>query len=120
MGPVKSYKDLIVWQRSIELVKAVYLLTKAFPQSEMYGITSQIRRAAVSFPSNSAEGYGRRSRKEYRHSLTISYGSALELETQLYIAKELVLAPPKSFESSDHLLNEVLRMLNKMTSEKYE
>src|SRR6185437_7821701 len=98
---LKSYKDLIVWQRSIELVKEIFLLTDSFPKSELYGLTSQMRRAAVSIPSNIAEGYGRNSRKEYNHALAIAYGSALELETQLLIAKELSFIQENSHNKTD-------------------
>lgn len=111
---LKSYKGLTVWQRSIQLVKEVFLLTNNFPRSEIYGIISQIRRAAVSISSNIAEGYGRGSRKEYNHFLTIAYGSALELETQLIIAKELNFAKAEDFLKAEMLLDEVLRMLNVM------
>jgi four helix bundle protein len=111
---VKSYKDLIVWQKSIELVKKIFILTEKFPRSELYGIISQMRRAAISIPSNIAEGYGRRSRKEYAHSCSIAYGSALELETQLIIAKDLRLSDEKNFKTSDLLLEEITKMLNVM------
>lgn len=109
-----SYKELIVWKKSIELVREIYLLTEKFPKSEAYGIVSQMRRAAVSIPSNIAEGYGRKSQKEYSHFYSISYGSALELETQLIIGKELKLANLGLFEKSESLLTEVLKMLNSM------
>ncbi|MBA3723437.1 MAG: four helix bundle protein [Candidatus Levybacteria bacterium] len=111
---LKSYKELIVWQKSILLVKEVFILTNMFPNSELYGITAQMRRAAVSIPSNIAEGYGRKSRKEYSQACSIAYGSSLELETQLIIAKQLQLAEYKSFQSCETLLEEVLRMLNVM------
>lgn len=113
---LKSYKELIVWKKSIELVKQVYLLTENFPRSETYGLISQVRRAVVSIPSNIAEGYGRRSIKEYTHAYTIAYGSGLEVETQLIIAKELGYLSQKDFEQIELLLIEVLKMLNKMTS----
>lgn len=113
---LKSYKELIVWQKSVQLVKEMFILTNNFPRSEIYGITSQMRRAAVSIPSNIAEGYGRRSVKEYAQFFYISYGSALELETQLIVAKELNLASDREFEKSEQLLEEVLKMLNSMTS----
>src|SRR3989304_8646372 len=111
---IKSYKELIVWQKSIMLVKAVYNLTSKFPSEEKFGITSQIRRAAVSIPSNIAEGYGRRSHKEYLQFYSIAYGSALELETQLIISKDLQFADLKDFEMSEKILLEVLKMLNTM------
>lgn len=81
----------------------------------MYGITSQMRRASFSIPSNIAEGYGRGTRKEYNHFYSIAYGSALELETQLIVAKELELTDKKFFITANQLLEEVLKMLNTMT-----
>ena len=113
---IKSYKDLIVWQKSVELVKEIYRLTAKFPPKEQYGLTMQMRRAVVSIPSNIAEGYGRKSPKEYAQHFSIAYGSALELETQVYIAKELTLAEKQDYTSSELLLVEVARMLNSMTS----
>jgi len=113
---LKSYKELIVWQKSIQLVKEVFVLTNIFPKSERYGIVSQIRRAAVSIPSNIAEGYGRKSTKEYLQFYSIAYGSALELETQIIIGKELNFAKKEEFIKVDQLLEEVLKMLNKMIS----
>ena len=116
---VKSYKELIVWQKAILLVKEVYLVTESFPNSERYGLTSQIRRSAVSIPSNIAEGYGRRSSKEYSHFYAIAYGSSLELETQLYIARELGYISAEKYEEVSLLLTEVLKMLNKMSTKNY-
>lgn len=113
---LKSYKELIVWQKSVQLVKEIFVLTDKFPKSEIYGIISQMRRAAVAIPSNIAEGYGRRSYKEYTQFFSIAYGSALELETQLIISKELQLASSKDFSSSEQFLEEVLKMLNSMLS----
>lgn len=114
MGYIKSYKELFVWQKSIKLVKEIFLLTKRFPQSELYGIVAQMRRSAISIPSNIAEGYGRRSTKSYTQFYAIAYGSALELETQLIIAKELNMADEKFFTSSEETLLEVSKMLNAM------
>ena len=84
-----TFKDLTVWQEAMNLVEMIYLQTKSFPKEEMYGITSQIRRAAVSIPANVAEGNGRKSRKEYLHFLSIANGSVAELETHLIIADRL-------------------------------
>lgn len=86
---IESYKDLKVWQRSIELVKEVYKISSELPKSELYGLTSQMRRAAVSIPSNIAEGYKRRNLGEYIQFLSIADASAAELETQLILTKEL-------------------------------
>ncbi len=113
---IKSYKELIVWKKAIQLVKEVFILTEKFPKSELYGLISQMRRAAIAIPSNIAEGYGRKSPKEYFQFYSIAYGSALELETQIIIAKELKFALDIDFENTDNLLEEVLRMLNSMTS----
>lgn len=111
---LKSYKELIVWQKSVQLVKEIFLLTDKFPKSEIYGIISQMRRAAVAIPSNIAEGYGRRSHKEYAQFYAIAYGSALELETQLIISKDLKLTILQNFSVVESLLEEVLKMLNSM------
>lgn len=116
MTYIKSYKELVVWQKSIGLVKEVFVLTSKFPHSELYGIVSQMRRAAVAIPSNIAEGYGRQSLKAYIQFYTISYGSALELETQIIIAKELNMAPAIDFNVTENLLVEVSKMLNAMIS----
>lgn len=118
MGYLKSYKELIVWQKAILLVKEIFLLTRLFPPTEIYGIIAQMRRAALSIPSNIAEGYGRGSRKEYVHFLTIAYGSALELETQIIIAKELHFTDVITFQKAEQFLDEVLRMLNTMINNK--
>jgi four helix bundle protein len=84
---IKTYKDLIVWNRSLELANKIYELTKSFPNSEIYGLSSQMRRAAVSIPSNISEGFERVHKAEFIHFLSISKGSAGELETQLLIAR---------------------------------
>jgi four helix bundle protein len=87
----RSYQDLEVWKLAINFVKEIYLLTDKFPPREIYGLTSQIRRAAVSIPSNIAEGQGRSSAKEFRQFLAIALGSLAEIETQLIIAREINL-----------------------------
>jgi four helix bundle protein len=91
MSSINSYKDLLVWQKGIVLVVKVYKLVKSFPQEELYALSSQIKRAAVSIPSNISEGYGRNTDKSFSYFLDISRGSLNELETQLIIAKELEL-----------------------------
>src|SRR3989304_7349406 len=103
---IKSFKDLSVWQRSIELVVETYNVTKRFPKSEEYGLSSQMRRASVAIPSNIAEGYRRKGLNEYIHFLFISNSSASELETQLIIAKRIY--PQIDYRKIDSLLNEVL------------
>ena len=89
MSEIKSYKDLLIWQKGIKIVCLVYPLVKSFPQEELYALTSQIKRASISIPSNIAEGYGRNTDKSFSHFLDISRGSLFEIETQLLIANEL-------------------------------
>ena len=89
MGKIKSYKDLLIWQKGIEITEKVYLITNNFPQNELFSLTNQIRRASVSISSNIAEGFGRNSTKSYMNFLKISRGSLYELETQLIIADRL-------------------------------
>ncbi len=86
---MRGYRDLETWHRAMKLVKAVYIATRQFPRDELYGLTSQLRRAAVSIPSNIAEGCGRNSRKELHYFLGQARGSLAEVETQLEIAKDL-------------------------------
>lgn len=86
---IRSHRDLLVWQRAIELVEAVYHATEPFPKRETYGLTAQLRRAAVSIPSNIAEGHGRLGPREYLHHLSIANGSLTELETQVVVAHRL-------------------------------
>ncbi len=85
----RCYRDLVVWQKAMELVTDIYRETAKFPHDEMYGLTSQVRRAAVSVPSNIAEGQGRLSENEFRHFLGMARGSLMEVETQLRIAENL-------------------------------
>lgn len=120
MTYIKSYKELIVWQKGIDLVKEIYILTSKFPREEIYGLTSQMRRAAISIPSNIAEGSGRKSLKDYAQFYSIAYGSALELETQVIIAKELKFAQMKDYIKVDAVLQEVARMLNFMKTKMRE
>jgi four helix bundle protein len=89
MKKISSYKDLIVWQRSMDLVESIYQETSEFPSAEQWGLISQMRRAAVSVPSNIAEGYGRQATGNYRQHLSIARGSLLELETQVLLAERL-------------------------------
>ncbi len=87
--PIRSYRDLEVWQRGVDLVELIYKLTPSFPSEEKFGLTAQIRRAAVSIPSNIAEGWGRDSTKEYVRFVRIARSSLFEVETQLIIAHRL-------------------------------
>lgn len=108
----KSFKDLIVWQKSYKLVLEIYKIAKDFPRSENYGLSQQIRRAAVSIPSNIAEGYGRKHKTEYNQFLSIAYGSLLELETQYLLAIDLKYVGKS--EIIEKLLKEVGGMLYRM------
>ena len=101
---IKSYKDLNIWKRSIEVVEDVYKTTKNFPKEEIYGLTSQLRRAAVSIPSNIAEGFTRLHNKEYRQFLYISLGSCAELNTQIIISSHLSYL---SSEKANGILKEI-------------
>jgi four helix bundle protein len=89
MGEIKSYKDLLIWQKGIKIFCLVYELVKSFPKEELYAISSQLKRASVSLPFNIAEGYGRNTVKSFSHFLDISRGSLFEIDTQLLIANEL-------------------------------
>lgn len=109
-----SYKDLIVWQRAIELVIVVYELTDQFPKEEIFGLTSQMRRSAVSIPSNIAEGRYRGTKNDYLHFLRVSYGSGAELETQIAIAKKLPKTKSFNYSKVDSLSEETMKMLNAM------
>ena len=111
---IQSYKDLIVWQKSIDLVIEVYRLTKSFPKEELYCITSQMRRAAISIPSNIAEGRSRKYRQEFKQFVRTALGSGAELETQVIISKKLTLTTLKDFEKVDELLAEIMKMLNSL------
>ena len=111
---VTSYKELIVWQRSMELVVEVYKLTEKYQKSEIYGLTSQSRRSAVSIPSNIAEGRMTSTRKDFKQFLIIAFASGAELETQIEIAKRLRYGNEDDFKKADGLLLEVMKMLNKM------
>jgi len=113
---MQSYKDLIVWQKGIRLVSEIYRVTEKFPKSEMFGLTSQIRRAAVSIPANLAEGYARKHRAEYIQFVKIAFGSGAELETHLLIAQNLKFIKKEEAAEAEVLLDEVMRMLNKLSS----
>ena len=110
-GMSDSFKDLVVWQRAIEMSLAIYKLTSSFPASEQFGLTSQLRRAAVSVASNIAEGYGKSSRGEYVSFLGHARGSNGEVQTQLTIAKELGFGAQESLNQAESLSNEIGRML---------
>jgi four helix bundle protein len=109
-----GYKKLIVWQKSMDLVVAIYALTEQFPKSELFGLTSQMRRSSVSIPSNIAEGSRRKTIKDKAQFLHIAFGSGSELETQIEIVKRLPFGERLDYSNVDIFLPEVLKMLNKM------
>lgn len=110
-GSAKSYRDLLVWQRAIQLSVSLYKLTSKFPQAELYGLSSQLRRAGISVASNIAEGYGRGSKGEYRNFLGMARGSALEVQTQLVLARELGFGDPEQIAAAEQLAEEAGKML---------
>lgn len=113
MSGIKSYKDLLIWQKGFQIVISTYKLIKDFPQEELNALTSQIKRASVSIPSNIAEGYGRNTDKSFSHFIDISRGSLYELETQLLIAKELeFIQDLDMFNHVISLINEESKMIN--------
>ena len=116
------YRELMAWQKSMALVKRVYALSKEFPNDERFGLTSQIRRAAVSVPSNIAEGQGRDSTKEFIHHLSIAYGSLMEVETQIligqdlgYLGNEAVSALLTESAEAGRIINGLMRSLRRKT-----
>jgi four helix bundle protein len=108
---LRSFRELTVWQRSMKLATGIYRLTQGFPREETYGLSSQLRRAAVSIPSNIAEGHGRSRIGEYRQFLWIARGSNFELQTQLEIARALQMGDPKLLQESEALSQEVGKMI---------
>ena len=108
---VRSFRDLAIWQKSMRMTVTVYQLTQGFPKEETYGLASQLRRSAVSIPSNIAEGHGRLSTGEYRQFLGVARGSNFELQTQLEIARELKLGNAKLLEEAEGLSHEVGKMI---------
>ena len=113
---MEGHRDLEVWQKAMQLVTDVYLVTQAFPREELYGLSSQLRRAAVSVPSNIAEGCGRSSKKEFSQFLCHARGSLLEVETQLEIAQNLGYLPDKRVRELLLKSNRIGRMLNGLRS----
>lgn len=106
-----DHKDLIVWQKSRKLVSTIYSISRKFPREEIFGLTNQIRRAAISIPSNIAEGYNRHSDKEFIHFLKIAKGSAGEVDTQLLLSVDLDYLQKSEIQEAMTLNQEVLRML---------
>ncbi len=108
---LKTYKDLKVWQKSYQLCLKIYTITRDFPKQETYGLTSQIRRAAISIPSNIAEGYGRKTTPDYIRYLYIAYGSNCELETQILLSGDLEYINSEKLKEIQEAMGEVERML---------
>ncbi len=111
---INGYRQLIVWEKSKQLAIAVYELTEKFPREEIFGITSQMRRCAISIPSNIAEGRMRGTRKDFLSFLRIAYGSGAELETQLEISREIFKKTKTNYTHVNLLLEETMKMLNVM------
>jgi four helix bundle protein len=115
---IKTYRDLNIWNTGIEIVKDTYKLTENFPKKEMYGLISQMRRSAVSIPSNVAEGFRRHHNKEYRQFLYTSLGSCAELETQITIAMELQYIQKDKenslLEKLDHICGMISNLIKKL------
>ena len=107
----ESFKDLVVWRRSVQLALAVYKLTASYPRAEQFGLTNQLRRASVSIASNIAEGYGKSTRGEYLSFLGHARGSTFEAQTQLIIAAALGFGDPEDRLAAEELSDEVSRML---------
>lgn len=114
--PIRDYRDLIVWQKAIDLVEAIYQTTTAFPREEVYGLTFQVRKAAVSVPSNIAEGHGRTSTREFLNFLSIAHGSLKEVETQLVIAERLKYMNQRVKESLLEKSTEVGRLISGLSN----
>lgn len=107
----KGFRDLIAWQKGMELTEIIYKSTQKFPREEIYGLTSQMRRASVSIPSNIAEGQLRNSKKEFSRFISIALGSCGELSTQLELSKRLLYIKEKEFENISTLADEVMKIL---------
>lgn len=113
-GTIHTYKELIVWQKGIDLVSAVYDFTKDFPKEEVFGLTSQIKRAAVSIPTNIAEGRHRGTRKDFLQFIRIAYASGAELETEIYLTEKLNFGKAEKRENVKKILEEEMKMLHVM------
>jgi four helix bundle protein len=122
MSTIQSFRDLIVWQKSMKLVTEIYIATRSFPSEELYALTSQLRRCAISIPSNIAEGYGRRSTLDYKRFLQIAVGSTFELQTQIEIASNLKYLSSELFGNLSNATKEIelmlLSLINKLINQK--
>lgn len=114
--PTKSFKDLVVWQKSRDLAVELYRITESFPKSELYGLVNQMRRAAISISSNIAESYHRFHIKEKQQFLSIAFGSGAELDSQIEIAK--ILYPLIDFTKSEQVLSETMKIVNNFLNRK--
>ena len=114
MKKLESYKELIAYKKAYELTLEIYKLMPKYPKEETYGLVSQMKRAAISVPSNISEGYRRRSRKEYVHFLSISHGSCSELETQISLSYDLKFITKKEYEKVSSLETEVSKLLSRL------
>jgi len=112
ISKINTYKDLLIWQKGIQIVKEIYLICNDLPKDEVYGLQSQLKRSSISIPSNIAEGWGRNYTKNFIQFLKYSRGSLLELETQIIIAKELGFISKESFNKIQGLIIEESKMLN--------
>jgi four helix bundle protein len=114
---IKTYRDLLVWQKSMSLVTDIYRLSRSFPKDETYGLTAQIRNCAVSIPSNIAEGFGRAPTDDYIRFLRMAVASLYELQTQLEISQNLEYIPKTDFDTSYESSREIERMLKQPSQE---
>ena len=111
-GSIRSFRDLIAWQKAMDLCEEVYQVSRRFPDTERFGLVAQIRRAAVSVPSNIAEGYGRNRQRDYVRFLEVARGSLCEVETQLLLARRLALASDQEVAAVVALAHEVERIIS--------
>ena len=114
--PIKNYQDLIAWQKAMDFAEVIYKVTKAFPREQQYGLTAQMRRAAVSIPSNIAEGQGRRTDPVFRQHLSIAHGSLREVETQALLAARLGFLPPPRVDEVMSAASEVGKLITGLSN----
>lgn len=114
MSTIRSYRDLLIWQRGLELTKEVYKTTRGLPNNERFGLTNQVRRAVVSIPSNIAEGQARQHTREFRHFLHIALGSLAEVDTQIVLANELGFLAEEESRIIFSLITEIQKMIHSL------
>jgi len=112
---MNNFKKLIIWQKARELVKDVYLITRKFPKEELFGLTSQIRRATVSIALNIVEGSGRGTNKDFAHFLDVAFGSALEVEAQIILSLDLEFITNEEYDILNLKIQEIQKMIKKLT-----